>query len=426
MNELKILKELKLKQPKGIRRFIFEKTDYQTNKTQKVSRYVSTIELWRGKLLKRTFAFICANKDKTFRNMQIKEVCRCLEGYKGCLLSGVESHLGGKTVFYNDDVFWINDTRWNFWEYDMFSKDEIINRYDFLKYCQWDLAEGNVNMNFFDYICAYHQCPKIELLVKAGLTQFVHCYKKLNMKAKSLDTIFGLNNYWIKHLKGLTYGDIMLIKNKKRKIKKLDDLIKIKKTTITPIANGWFNGRRCKYINKYMNVKMFDYLQKIERNNVCIYDDYLDMCERLEYDMTDDRVLFPNNLNTEHNSLTKLVKIKKDKETKDKFIDAYIDLCRYIYSSGNFIIIPPKKVEELEEESKELHHCVKMYADRHANKETKIMFVREVNHVTKPYATLEFDGKRIIQFRAKHNKLPEQSAIDFIKKWESKFGFVGW
>ena len=56
--EIEILAKLKLKEPKGLRRFIYEKTDYQSNKTCKVSRYVATIEIWKGRLLERTFAFI--------------------------------------------------------------------------------------------------------------------------------------------------------------------------------------------------------------------------------------------------------------------------------------------------------------------------------------------------------------------------------
>ena len=110
------------------------------------------------------------------------------------------------------------------------TKQEIIDMLN-IPYCQWFAAKKSeyLQMSFFDYICAYLDEPKIEYLVKANLIQFVHVYKRLNFKAKSLDKIFKINNYWTKHITKLEYTDLLLIRNKNHKINTYDDLIKVRK-----------------------------------------------------------------------------------------------------------------------------------------------------------------------------------------------------
>ena len=78
MLELEELSHAELPMPRGIKQFIYENTDYQKRKTDKVPRFVSVIEEWNGKLLQRTFAFISATKKRTYSDMKIREVSRDL------------------------------------------------------------------------------------------------------------------------------------------------------------------------------------------------------------------------------------------------------------------------------------------------------------------------------------------------------------
>lgn len=409
--EIEILAKLKLKQPKGLKRFIYEKTDYRTNKTCKVSRYVATIEIWRGRILERTFAFISFEKEKTMKNMEITEVCRRVEGFNGCLLKDVYHDMAGKHVIYtyDDKEFWISKAHWNFDAYRMYSEQEIIDMLN-IPYCQWDKARYRVYMEFFRYICAYRSEPKIELLVKGGFAQYVHCYKKLNLKEKSLSKIFRVNDYWLPYLKTMEYSDIMLIRNRKHHIKTFDDLCLVK----------GFKPLHQDEVRKYACPKMIAYIKKMKsegRYDEWDYNDYLRFCEELGYDLNDYYILLPKDIKKEHDKLMKLVKIKKDKDSKEKFFKAYKKLLKYVYSSGNFVIIPCECLSDLEKESEELHHCVKTYAQRYQDQKTNIMFVRDVHEVTKPYATLEFKDKKVIQFRAKNNLRPSDEAVSFVREW---------
>ena len=84
MKDTKLLEQLgdtKLKWPKGLRKYIYNETLYKTT-NECTTYYVNTLEIWRKRLLMRTFAF-CVPKgvDRPF-DMGIQEVCRRLEGEK--------------------------------------------------------------------------------------------------------------------------------------------------------------------------------------------------------------------------------------------------------------------------------------------------------------------------------------------------------
>lgn len=137
-------------------------------------------------------------------------------------------------------------------------------------------------------------------------------------------------------------------------------------------------------------------------------------------DMTNNKVLFPINFKVKHDELmNKLEEVKSEIFNKSimKQSEKYKKL---IYENEKFCIFPTSSADELIEESKALDHCVRTYAERVANGETEIMFVREKDKKDKPLYTLELKQKRIIQFRAKNNTMPKEEAIDFVKEWSKK------
>lgn len=419
MEELLELAYTNLRLPKGLINFIWEHTDFQTNRSLRSARYVEVIELWRGKLIQRVFAFVTSDKKCRKKDMIIEEVARVLEGHNGKqLIKNVYNTMYGKHVNFggSDERFYLYESRWSFNAYRMTDEQELIDRLD-LKYCQWETAKGKVGLSFFDYICAYREQPKIELLVKAGLYQYVHCYKKLNMKAKSLDKILRVNNYWMPYLSELEYGDVMIIKNKNHHIQTIDELNRFKKT-MEKVSNDNYK------VKKYLQPKNLKFVSEMTYSEKKFYNDYLDFCERLGYDLTDKSILCPRELKSEHDKLMNLNNVKKSEATKRKIHEAYIDLLPYVYSKGKYVILPCESVEDLENESRKLHHCVKTYADRYANKKTNIMFIREVNNVTEPLVTLEFCGKKVIQARAHHNGVPCDSINDFIRHWAKRYDLL--
>lgn len=420
MNTKELLEKLEtveLDYPYNLFNFIYFDTDYPMNPTTKVARYVECIEMWEGRLLKRVFAFRSSKKRRHYSDMLVTEVFRKLEGQTGCLLKDISHNMGGKQVEFDPlwqcKKFYSNDSEWTFsncWKF--YDEQNIIDKYD-LKYCQYFNVKNHSYLDFFNYICAYRQEPRIELLVKADLSQFVHCYKKLNLKGKSLDQIFRVNNYWVQFLKDLSYSDIMIIRNKKTHVKNINDLYTMRKF-LSEIP------RQYSKIRKYACPKMYEYLNECRYNKLDFrhdYNDYLGFCERLNYDLNDYSILCPKKMSEEHDKAMKLIIIRKDEQTKAKFFDAYKDLIEYTYSENNYLIVPCESLFELEEESKQLNHCVKTYAEKYADRKTNIMFIRNMNELEKPLYTLEFKDKKVIQCRAKNNARPCDEAIAFVYSW---------
>ena len=92
------LGETKLKQPKGLRKFVAD-VHRKIPSYYRRTNYVNTLEMWHGRLLMRTFAFA---RDRKY-NDPIQEICRRLEGEKEVLLCQVENrYMSGRTVYYTE------------------------------------------------------------------------------------------------------------------------------------------------------------------------------------------------------------------------------------------------------------------------------------------------------------------------------------
>jgi len=416
---VEILKQHPMDYPKGLYGFIYTQTDFRTNKTLKVARYVETIFDFNGVLIKRVFAFKSKTKNKSVADIQVTEVFRKVEGQKGCLLRNIWSNMSGKHVEFREGDeyhFYQNDIEYTFSNiYSMYDQQDIIDRYD-MKYCQWFSEKNKSGMDFFNYICAYRAQPKIELLVKAGLSQYVHCYKKLKFNEKSLDKIFGINNYWVPYLKNMDYSDIMLIKSKKLGIKTWDDLKFIREHQYV-ISKTW---NRTLY--KVRNVKMYHYIlnstKSNNRNNfVYMYEDYISFCIQLGFDISKDAVLFPKNLKEKHDQYMHLMDVKKNEDLIKNFLQAYLRNIDYVYSSNGYVIIPCETYEQIVEEGETLHHCVKTYSDKYQKGETNIFFIRNITSVTEPFVTLELKEKKVVQCRANRNNKPIDEVVTFVNDW---------
>ena len=66
-----------------------------------------------------------------------------------------------------------------------------------------------------------------------------------------------------------------------------------------------------------------------------------------------------------------------------------------------------------------LHHCVATYAQRHADGQTTILFIRRADAPEEPYFTLNWDerDRRIIQNRGLRNCDPPAKVKAFAEAW---------
>lgn len=114
-------------------------------------------------------------------------------------------------------------------------------------------------------------------------------------------------------------------------------------------------------------------------------------------------------------------------EIVNKGIKAMADkLMKYQYESEGLVIVPARSNEELIAESEALNHCVRTYAEKVANGETGIMFVRKQSDPDEPFVTLELKGRKVIQVRAKNNSIPIPKVCDVVRDWEKRFRLSGW
>lgn len=151
------------------------------------------------------------------------------------------------------------------------------------------------------------------------------------------------------------------------------------------------------------------------------YSDYLTMCEGLNFDLSNEFVLFPKNLPEAHAKVNDLT----DKEISaayDKIIGGRYETLksRYGFKKSGFMIVPPRTSKEIVEEGQTLRHCVGTYVKKVALDKTTILFLRKVKEPKKPFCTIEIVGDRVTQARIQQNADPPAKAKAFLTLWKSQ------
>ena len=175
-------------------------------------------------------------------------------------------------------------------------------------------------------------------------------------------------------------------------------------------------------------IKTIKYLNKLQERgkytSYNIYSDYIEICEKLK-DFVCGK--WPKDLNYAHDLASAKYEFKKNKYLEDKFKEAVNDY-KYLssikgddvknFEEDKYIIIVPKSGMDLIRESNQLHHCVKTYIDKVANKRTFILLVREKENKDKSLATIEvLPNKTLIQLKAISNSKASKEVQDFVRKW---------
>lgn len=416
--EIKLLKQLsrlKLKVPKGLMKHV--KTN-MNNLYKRRQWYVNTLEIWRDRLLLRTFAYNSYG--------EVKEVCRRLEGCSQVILNDIENRpLAGRVVeFFGNNLWDVNwfkrgnlytasSKNWWFCEYDnLFNCEEWIEKLN-IPYCCYHHPLNRSGLCFYEYICIYRKYPKIELLVKAGWSNLVRYAYLFNLDGKTFKEAFGLDDYWKDYMAELDYTFIRLIKKYK-----LNDFEKIKE--IRKVYD-----QRNKYINKHLNFKTAVFVSSLG-NQKHLYNDYLKFAEEIGLPLNEPKYLYPKDIKKSHDEAYKRVNEIKDELVDKGIADQAAKLSKYTYSSNQLFIFPASSNSELVKESKCLNHCVRTYAKRVADGETGIMLIRRSDEKEKPYYTLELKGKRIVQIRGNHNSAPVPEVSEFVRQWEKKYRLTGY
>lgn len=307
------------------------------------------------------------------------------------------------------------------------------------EYCQLGAFYEGVQdqMEVTPYLSAYQEIPSIEFFVKLGLHWLAAAVaygrnpeEIINPKGRNLREVLNIDPADLSYLQrpGASIRDLLLLRLQRtaghQPSVELADLLR---------SNGVIEveklARALRYATPHKVMRYFEQqFSKMEPNSyrghngvVSDYDDYLGFCEQLQYDMKNEFVLFPKNLNAAHDQARALVKQEDARQYDPQIASIRKELKRrYQFSSDGLMVLPPQSAREIVVEGQKLHHCVGGYASSMARKECVILFVRQEEHKTEPFYTVEVKNNRVVQVRGAHNCAPTPEVRAFMEKWEQK------
>lgn len=293
---------------------------------------------------------------------------------------------------------------------------QLINRHEKLKYSCLNIA-AKYRIDLIEYIKLWIENPKIELLMKAGCIRLIkdicnHRYyyiKTSILRRLDKSGINMIRKYDMSYKETETYIDL-----------KINDYELLKKAAAINYDNRIKNEIVGILDNMYREEKIISYLYKAGYS-VINYKDYIEWCVLLGKNMTDKKIMFPQDPVKMHDKVMKEFALLEDHIYSKKIYDFSKVLEKYDYENKSLIIRPARSQEEMINESVKLKHCVRSYAKKVAKKETGIFFIREKKNENEPYVTLEMKENRIIQCRNKGNHRPNDDVIKFVNAWAKKF-----
>lgn len=316
--------------------------------------------------------------------------------------------------------------------YTVIDREEIEKT--FLKYADrcTDPIYSEVAGCYIKYLCEFAKHPNIEYLIKSGFgyiiaqkfTEGTVCGIKINFRSNDVKKMLKLSKTEMDMLKNRNCETLSAYYALRKKDPSTDEKTRLQaacryKYTVD-ILLAIINK------TKLSLKKLLNYMDK--QGSCCIiedWNDYLNQCIRLKYDMTDTLITKPKNLNEAHERLTNIIKIKADELAQHELEERNKKLVKmeYIDEERGLQIVIPQSVQEIINEGKRLNHCVGSYADRHAKGRLTILFLRKANEPNVPYYTMEVSTEgQIVQCRGYKNNGANnpkpQEIIDFEKEYQ--------
>lgn len=147
--------------------------------------------------------------------------------------------------------------------------------------------------------------------------------------------------------------------------------------------------------------------------------DYWNMCEALGMDLSNKHVRFPRDLCQAHDQVMDMRREWRANQLEGKFREREESLNKYSFQWDGLIIRPAASQKELNEEGKQLSHCVGTYGEKHASGKSAIFFIRRVDEPENPFFTLELDEVKleVLQNRGKCNCARTEEVKKFEAMW---------
>lgn len=384
--------------------------------------FASVYELWNGRLIERVF-YVCQKWEFKEKKQFIYEVQRYLAGSKYKLNRGIYNasfssiRLIYWKLFEDCDWFLSENERYTISscnyiagyipQYYMNSYQPLLKK-SIHKYCGFEYS-GWMEEKLFWYLYQYEKHPQLELIAKMDMLWILEGNLNAMCWSKKGWRVFGLQSKdEIESVKLCRYkGGLKYYKRHREAFKKfqIDTREKLEVYDVLQARNY-----------QEISLKLIRYLAE---NDVrpTDYLDYIGFCQTLGIPLTS-AVKYPENFKTAHDQLQNQITINACRQ-KTKAIQKQVNdmLFKYRYADENLIITPANSVEDLIDESKQLNHCVRTYADRYAKGETSIFLIRRQEDVLTPFYTLELKNHKINQVRGIHNCDPTKEVKDFVTRW---------
>lgn len=161
------------------------------------------------------------------------------------------------------------------------------------------------------------------------------------------------------------------------------------------------------------------FLEKQSINRIPEYFDYIRMSIELGYDITDKKVLYPENFMQVHDRLFLQYEILKNTEIENSIKSLSNVLGFNLYEDDKYIIFPANSIESMIDEGSQQHNCLRTYISSYGNNECQIYFMRAKSEKDKSFVTIEVRNNKIVQARARFNEEPSKEIMSILRKWES-------
>lgn len=267
----------------------------------------------------------------------------------------------------------------------------------------WTLAK---HKEYFDLRSLLHLYDdSTEFLIKLKLYNLVGNH----IRGKNFEERFGINKNFLPFMQknNIDSEELDILRFYKKKNVK----------TIRYFKNTMISEEMIKYkVDLDELLKRTNYSTRFHHE----YCDYLRFAEKLKFDMKDKRILYPKDIIEKHNKLLAQIEIKKNKKINRDILKRFKELKKYIFKSKKYIIYPAKSFEELIDESSQQDNCVRDYAERYANKECDIYFMRLLKSPIISLVTVEVRNNKVVQQRIMGNEDTTYEQKKFLEKWEKE------
>lgn len=328
----------------------------------------------------------------------------------------------------------------------------------FLRYSQyenWDLrrkSDGGLHTGLVRFLALAALYPEsVEMLMKAGLWEpirdYIYCHRKncavIHWGEKDPRRAFGLTKEELRaFLAGSRSLETLYVYRAYRRAGvrvRMQDAdaaaaslgaYRVKPRAVAELsaAAGVKPEKLARYLERYTGGCHAGGYRSL-REILGHWWDYIEAAKGLGYDMTAPGVLMPRDLQEAHDNAAALVRRREEERLareraergaaeREKLRLMKLALRRrleklrrkYAFSAAGYSIRVAESAEEIIAEGKALKHCVAGYANRHMSGALTILFLRRDDAPDQPLATIEMNGKKLVQvhgFRNEQKPCPE-------------------